>query len=1009
MQVRLLGPLDVVVDGEPRQVRGLRRKAILATLALRAGEVVSTDQLADVAWHSGAPATALNTLQSNVSHLRGVLGGRQAITARPPGYLLALTEDGTDVLVAERLLRESAQYADPALAARALRDALGLWRGSPLGDLAGLPWLEEQAGRLDLLNERIQRALAAAMLAAGEHERLLPDLERMAATLPLDEQVCAQLMVALYRSGRQADALASYTRLRRALDDELGIDPGQPLRDLELAILRQDASLAAPAASVVPGVPVQPALAASAQSMPAWAVPVQAVQVQTVPVQTVPVQTVPVQTVPVQTVPVQTVPVQTVPVQAAPVPLAQGTARLAVPAPAQLPPLAAGFSGRTAEMARLTAIADRGFALGHPAVIAAITGTAGVGKTALALHWAHQFRERFPDGQLYVNLHGFDPGGHCMNPGEALRGFLIALGVPPEGIPSGLDAQAGMYRSLLAGKRVLVVLDNARDASHVRPLLPGAPGCLALVTSRDQLAGLTVTEGAHLLQLDLLSDDDARDLLARRVGTARVAWEREAVNEIIERCARLPLALSIAAARAVLRPDFPLAITASELREATAVLDPLSAGEPASDARAVLSWSYQALTPEAARLFRLLGLHPGPDIGVTAAASLAGVDALRARALLDELARASLCTEHRPGRYAAHDLLRAYARELAAAHDSEPDRLAAARRMLGHYLLTAHAALSLTEGDLAVLTPAPPDPLVTSIDLSSHWEADSWLAAEHATIRALVQVAAEAGMNEIAWQLAWTISGFLLRRGYWADQERMQQACLEAAQRAGDPAGEAHAQLALGLGYLRSGRVEDADDAYALAQRALAAADCSEASTAILYFGLATAAQHRQRHRDSIGYAERASALAVVAGNRPLEAMTLATIACSRARLHDYQEAIACCKHGLAEIRGLGQPRAEGTLWSSLGYTYSRLGDQQRAIACLERSLNLNRELADLHSEAGKLASLGSVYEQVGYAQAARLARRHALRILTDLRHPDASLLRARLQAGGGRHIRLVA
>jgi tetratricopeptide (TPR) repeat protein len=567
-----------------------------------------------------------------------------------------------------------------------------------------------------------------------------------------------------------------------------------------------------------------------------------------------------------------------------------------------------------------------------------------------------------------------------------------------------------MYRSLLAGKRVLVVLDNARDAGHVRPLLPGTPGCLTLVTSRDQLAGLAVTEGAHPLRLDLLSDGDARDLLARRVGTARVAWEREAANEIIERCAGLPLALSIAAARAVLRPDFPLAVTAAELRDASAVLDPLSAGEPTSDARAVLSWSYQALTGDAAQMFRLLGLHPGPDIGVTAAASLAGIDSLRARALLDELARASLCTEQRPGRYAAHDLLRAYARELATAQDSEPDLRAATRRMLGHYLLTAHAALALTEGDLAVLALEPMDPAVSAIELSSHWEADAWLAAEQATIRALAQVAAEAGMTQIAWQLAWTVSGFLLRRGCWADQERMLQACLEAAQRAGDLPGEAHAQLGLGLGYLRSGRTDEADAAYARAQQALAAVGCSPASAAILYCGLAALAQHRQRHRDSIGFAERACALAAAAGNRALQAMSLAIIGYSHARLRDFQLAIACCKRGLAEITGLRQPRAEGALWSSLGYAYSRLGDHQRAIACFERSLNLNRELADLHSEAGKLASLCAVYERMGWAHAARLARRHALRILTDLHHPDAGLLAgAGSQAGSGQRVRLVA
>lgn len=985
MQVRLLGPLDVVVDGEPREVRGLRRKAILATLALRAGEVVSTDQLADVAWHSGAPATALNTLQSNVSHLRGILGGRQAITARPPGYQLALDDDGTDVLVAERLLRESAAHADPALAARVLREALGLWRGRPLGDLAGLPWLEEQAGRLDLVHERIQRALAVAMLSAGEHERLLPDLERMAADQPLDEQICAHLMTALYRCGRQADALAAYARLRRALDDELGIDPGHPLRDLELAILRQDVALAAPVGYGTLTISAQPGLAALAGEAPAAAAEAVA--------------------------------------GISPAPPVPAMVVHGMPAPAQLPRPAAGFSGRTRELAWLTAIASPAFGPqdpGGPAdldapegsgpVIAAITGTAGVGKTALALHWAHRSRAQFPDGQLYVNLRGFDPGGLCADPGEALRGFLMALGVPPESIPTGLGAQEGMYRSLLAGKRVLVVLDNARDAGHVRPLLPATPGCLTVITSRDQLAGLTVTEGAHPLRLDLLGVGDARDLLARRVGAARVAWERDAVNEIIDRCAGLPLALSIAAARAVLRPDFPLAVTAAELRDATVVLDPLSAGEPTSDARAVLSWSYQALTPQAAQMFRLLGLHPAPDIGVSAAASLAGIDVLRARALLDELTRASLCTEQRPGRYAAHDLLRAYARELATAHDSEQDLQGATRRMLGHYLLTARAALILTEGDLAVLTLAPMGSTVTAIELSSHWEADAWLAAEHATIRALTQVAAESGMTEIAWQLAWMVSGFLLRRGCWADQEQMLQACLDAAQRAGDTAGEAHSLLGLGLGYLRSGRGDDAEAAYSRARRALETGDCPPASAATLYSGLAALAQHWQRHRDSIGLAEQASALAVAAGNRPLQAMNLALIGSGHARLRDFQQAIACCKRGLAEIKGLRQPRAEGALWSSLGYAYSRLGDQHRAIACFERSLNLNRELADLHSEAGKLASLCAVYERMGWAQAARLARRHALRILTDLRHPDADLLAGSApQADSAQRIRLVA
>jgi DNA-binding SARP family transcriptional activator len=473
VRVRLLGPVDVMVDGGPRPVRGLRRKAVLATLALHPGEAVSTGRLVDVVWGDAAPSAALNTLQSNVSHLRNVLGSKAVILARPPGYVLDLGDDGTDVQLAERLLRQGTQSADPVQSARDLREALALWRGKPLADVAGLAWLEEQAGRLDLLCEQIKRALSEARLAAGEHARLVPDLDQMVADHPLDEQIHAQLMLALYRSGRQADALAAYQRLRYTLAEELGIDPSQALRDLETAILRQDSSLDAPA----PAVTRRPASPAA-------------------------------------------------------------------PVPAQLPPAVAGFAGRRAELTSLDAIrslaAQNGPAEGATVVISAIAGTAGVGKTALALHWAHQVRGQFPDGQLYVNLRGFDPGRPAVDPGQALRGFLDAFAVPPERIPPGLDAQAGLYRSLLAGKRVLVVLDNAREAEQVRPLLPGSSGCLALVTSRHHLTGLVATEGAYPLGLDLLTVSEAHDLLAHRLGADRIASEPQAAGEIIERCAAAP-------------------------------------------------------------------------------------------------------------------------------------------------------------------------------------------------------------------------------------------------------------------------------------------------------------------------------------------------------------------------------------------------------------------------------------------------------------------------------------
>ena len=614
--MRLLGPVDVMVDGRPRPVHGLRRRAVLATLTLHGGETVSTGRLVDAVWGRAAPPAAVNTLQSHVSYLRKIMGSKAAIVARPPGYVLAIGEDGTDVHLAERLRRQGMESADPSRRVRDLRNALALWRGRPLADVAGLVWLEEQAARLDLLGERIERALAEARLAVGEHTELVPELERMVADHPLDEQLHGQLMVALYRGGRQADALAAYQRLRHTLAEELGIDPSQALRDLETAILRQDPSLDGPAPAVI--------LHA-----------------------------------------------------AAPV----------VPVPAQLPPAVAVLTGRAAELASLDAIVPRAAvgldAQNATAVIAVITGTAGVGKTALAVHWAHRASEQFPDGQLYVNLRGFDPCRPTVEPGEALRGILDAFTVPQERIPASPDAQAGLYRSLLAGKRVLVVLDNARDAAQVRPLLPGSPGCLALVTSRDHLIALAAADGAFLLGLDRLTGSGARDLLASRLGSARIAAEPEAADEIIERCARLPLALTIVAARAAAKPGFPLAAIATELRQATAILDPFHGGDESTDIRAVFSWSYRALGPGAARLFRLLGLHPGPDMTVDAAASLAGIAADQTRALLAELTRGHLLSEHRPGRYAFHGLLRAYAREQAHAHDDDSARSDAVARVLG--------------------------------------------------------------------------------------------------------------------------------------------------------------------------------------------------------------------------------------------------------------------------------------------------------------------------------------
>ena len=937
MQVRLLGPVDVMVAGGPRPVRGLRRKAVLAVLALHDGEIVSTDQLTDAVWGEDAPSTAVNTLQSHMSYLRAVLGDKGAILARPPGYLLDLCDDGTDVREVERLLRQAPQLPEPAEAVRHLHQALSMWRGRPLADVTGVAWLEEQAERLDLLWLRVKQALSEARLAAGEHAQLVPELEQMAAEHPLDERVHEQLMLALYRSGRQADALAVYHRLRHTLDEELGIDPGQALRDLEMAILRQDPALTAPASPAPPA-----ALAA---------------------------------------------------------PL--------VPTPAQLPSAMPAFTGRTAELASLDALAGLDVVAPHAsgggpaapgtAAVWAVSGTAGVGKTALVVHWAHRAAGRFPDGQLYVNLRGFDPAGAALDPGQALRGFLDAFGVPAARIPADVDAQAGLYRSLLAGKRVLVVLDNARSAEQVRPLLPGSPGCLAVVTSRDQLAGLVATEGARPLALDLLTAADARELLVRRLGAGRVAGEPEAVEAIIAACARLPLALTVAAARAVTRPGFPLAAVAAELRESGSALDPFDGGDLATDVRAVFSWSYHALSAGAAQLFRRLGLYPGPDVSVAAAASLAGTPPGQARMVLAELTRAHLLAEHVPGRYTLHDLLRAYARELACAEDGESDRQAAVHRVLDHYLQTAHNAAMAIEPFVYPIAVGSPGPGTVAVELATSEDALHWFTSEQATLPAAVRLAIRSGLRTCAWQLAWIFSIYLLRTGCW-DDEAVCQAALDAARQAGDLPGQAHMLHRLASGCAKSGRISESYPLYKDALRLFQAIG-DHASQASIHGSLGWLAQRRQRGDESLSHSLQSLEMYRRAGHRAGQAMALKDVGFAHAMLGNHQQAIRYNESAMAAMREMGERRWEGAIWDSLGYAHHQRGDHHQAIACYDRAIALSRDLADRFNEADTLTSLGDVYYSAGDIGAARRAWGNALRIFDDIEHPDRERVRAKLRS----------
>jgi DNA-binding SARP family transcriptional activator/Flp pilus assembly protein TadD len=677
------------------------------------------------------------------------------------------------------------------------------------------------------------------------------------------------------------------------------------------------------------------------------------------------------------------------------------TARKTAP-PAQLPPDPYGFTGRDDELRQLdgrrTAAGDRSTGV----VIFSVSGTAGVGKTALAVHWAHQVRADFPDGQLYVNLRGFEPTGSPVTPAEAVRGFLDAFEVPPERTPASFAAQVGLYRSLLADRRVLLVLDNARDAEQVRPLLPGAPGCLVVVTSRNQLSGLTAADGAHPLMLDLLDAAEARDLLARRLGARRVAAEPDAVDEIIARCARLPLALAIVAARAAAHPRFGLAALAGELRTARGGLDAFAGADLATDARAVFSWSYRQLSPAAARLFRLLGLHPGPDVAAPAAASMAGVPAERVRPMLAELARAHLVAEHNPGRYTFHDLLRAYATELAHTHDADNERRAALHRLLDHYVHTAYRAdrlLNPHREDPTTLAPAPPG--VGPERLAAQGDALAWFDAEHPVLLTVLRQIA--GFDAHVWQLAWTLTRFLAYQGHWHDSVDVLTAALDAARRRADKPGQAFAHRFLGCAYIRLGRYEDAD---ANLRQALdlyrGVGDSSGEAHAHRHY--AWMLERRGRHREALPHAQRAVDQFRIAGNRAGQARALNAIGWFHALLRDYRAALRHCQQALDLQEELGDRFGQAETWDSLGYAHLHLGRHEEAVTCYRTAFELYREFDDHYNEADTSNSLGDAQHAAGNLDSARAAWQHALGILDRLGHPEADEVRVKLKELDGHH-----
>jgi DNA-binding SARP family transcriptional activator len=679
----------------------------------------------------------------------------------------------------------------------------------------------------------------------------------------------------------------------------------------------------------------------------------------------------------------------------APKPAHAAVVRVRPPVPAQLPPDVPRFVGRAAEVARLdTVLAGAG-----SMAVCCLSGTAGVGKSTLAVHWAHRVRDRFPDGQLYVNLRGFDPGAAPMDPPDALRRFLGALNTPPERIPHDLDALVGLYRSLLAGRRVLVVLDNARDAEQVRPLLPGGAGCLVVVTSRDPLAGLVAAEGAQPFTIGLLSPGEARQMLAGRLGEPRLAAESDAADELIALCARLPLALAVLAARAATEPDLPLAGLVAQVRGAGAELDPFAGEDRATDVRGVFSWSYRTLGAPAARLFRLLALHPGPDISTRAAAALAGLLHGRARDLLTELAHAHLVTEPAPGRFALHDLLRAYARELAA-RDGAAEGHAAPQRLLDHYLHTARAAAMVINPRPDPLGLAPPVPGAAPREHADYEHAMTWFAEERPVLQAMVPWSVEIGFPAHSWRLAWTMVDFLDRRGFWDEWAKAETAALDAARQTGDLAGQAlcHRDLASAYTQMKKFPAAEADLRAALT---LFTELKDVRGQAGCYNNLGWLYGVQDRYQDALENAEQALHLVRLIDDVVEEARALNSVGQSHALLDQPEHAIHYCGEALKLFERAGDLHGQAAALDGLGLAYQKLPDPAEAASCYERAAALFRRVGERYFEADTLLKLGDVLRAPGDDRGARLIWLQALDILSELDHPDLSMVHERLAGTG--------
>ncbi|MFE3252305.1 BTAD domain-containing putative transcriptional regulator [Streptomyces sp. NPDC059209] len=856
LRFAVLGPVRAWRGGESLPSGSPQQRALLAALLLRDGRTATSGELIDGIWGETPPPQALATVRTYASRLRKVLSPG-VLVSESGGYALRTRPDALDLGVAQELAAaaEKEQTAGNRHQARVLiNKALGLWDGEPLASVPG-PYAETERARLAEWRLQLVEGRLDIDLELGRHAEAISELTALTAAHPLRERLRELLMLALYRSGRQAEALAVYADTRRLLADELGVDPRPELARLQQRILRADAELARPTEETAPVVTFT--------------------------------------------------------------------------RPAQLPATVPDFTGRdlfVRELGNRLAAAE-----GSVMAVSALAGIGGVGKTTLAVHVAHAARPRFPDGQLYVDLQG--AGARFAEPEAVLGSFLRALGTPDSAIPDSLDERSALYRSALDGRRVLILLDNARDAAQVRPLLPGTEGCAALVTSRVRMVDL---EGAHLVDLDVMSPEEALQLFTRIVGQERVTSEREAALDVVAACGFLPLAIRIAASRLASRRTWTVSVLAAKLADERRRLDELQAGDLA--VKATFELGYGQLEPAQARAFRLLGLADGPDISLAAAAAVLDLPPHDTEDLLESLVDTSLLESAAPGRYRYHDLVRLYAR--ACADRDEQPRTgidAALFRLLDFYLATTARVYTIERpGDRLKdhLEPTEYEGLV----FTDRHEAQDWLYAEADCLLACARQAAGGSRLRAAVDLLWAAQGLAESGANSKSYETAARSALAAARAAGDARTEGRARTSMTNVHLVAGRYEEADDearqAEALAQsvRDPAPVYWSDNDRGIIAF-------NQGRFQDAEKHLFRAMEGSRADGNRPGEASAL----CNLSRIQHYlgrtSQAVALAEQGVEVYDSIGHTLRLSNARFALGIALTNAGRHTEALEQLAEAL----------------------------------------------------------------------